>query len=270
MQKKMDLPLAFRKHLLKLLAADQKIIVAVKKEDLKQIQAEFTTLGKLLNKIGKKPLTGHPQMLWGELSMLLGNDAFEGSQVSQLTDGLRVYQSLQQHMQQLRNKFGPVNDLPQSFETPAKFQSQLAVLWQVYLLMGDALASDNYQKAKQVSTELKTSLATIDMKLLTDSSAHVAWMMELNNIKTIQANLNKAKEIKSFRTAFKSFSDEMQVLAVQFGFGQQNKVYQLHCPMAFGNKGAIWLQKDDKTRNPYFGKSMLKCADRTEVISGNK
>ncbi len=270
MQKKMDLPLAFRKHLLKLQAAHQKIIIAVKKEDLKQIQTEFATLGTLLNKIGKKPLTGHPQMLWGELLMLLGNDAFEGSKVTQLTEGLRVYQSLQQHMQQLRNKFGPVDDLPQSFETPAKFQSQLAGLWQVYLKMGDALANDDYQKANQAATELKRSLAGIDMKLLTDSSAHVAWMKEMNNLKIIQANLVKSKDIKSLRTAFKSFSDETQVLAVQFGFGQQKKVYQLHCPMAFGNKGAIWLQKDDKTRNPYFGKSMLKCADRTEVISGNE
>ena len=36
--------------------------------------------------------------------------------------------------------------------------------------------------------------------------------------------------------------------------------------MAFGNKGAIWLQKDDQTRNPYFGSTMLKCADRVEKV----
>ena len=269
-QKKMDLPLAFRKHLLQLQIANDKIIVAVKKEDLKLIQTEFASLRKQLEKIKQKPLAGHPQMLWGELSMLLGNDAFEGSQVTQLAEAQRLFQSLQKHMQQLRDQFGFVDDLPQSFETPAKFQTQLAGLWQVYLRMGDALASDDYQKAYQSSSQLSKSLEAIDMKLLTDSSAHVAWMKELENLKIIQADLIKAKEIKTLRTAFKLFSDEIQVLAVQFGFGQQKKVYQLHCPMAFGNKGAIWLQQDDKTRNPYFGKSMLKCADRTEVISGNE
>ena len=59
------------------------------------------------------------------------------------------------------------------------------------------------------------------------------------------------------------------VLAISFGFGETMPVFQHHCPMAFGNKGAIWLQKDDQTRNPYFGSTMLKCADRVELIDGD-
>jgi len=78
MKKQMNLPLAFRKHLLQLQIEYQNVIVAIKKEDLKQIQVAFTAFEKRLQMIDKKLLTGHSQMLWDELSMLLGNDAFEG------------------------------------------------------------------------------------------------------------------------------------------------------------------------------------------------
>ena len=33
---------------------------------------------------------------------------------------------------------------------------------------------------------------------------------------------------------------------------------------------AFWLQKDDQTRNPYFGASMLRCSNRVELIAGDK
>jgi Cu(I)/Ag(I) efflux system membrane fusion protein len=36
--------------------------------------------------------------------------------------------------------------------------------------------------------------------------------------------------------------------------------------MAFNDKGADWLQKDEDIRNPYFGASMYTCGQVTEVI----
>ncbi|VAX38558.1 Probable Co/Zn/Cd efflux system membrane fusion protein [hydrothermal vent metagenome] len=266
---KIDLPLTFRKQILQLQDAHQNVIVAVKKKDLKQIQATFTTFGNRLKKVDKNLLSDHPQMLWEELAMLLGNDAFEGKRVKELKKVPVLFQSLQKHMQQIQEKLGQIDDLPQSLDVPIKFQEQLNGLWQVYLAMGNELANDDYKKASRQSAQLKTAMAAIDMKLLTGQTEHIAWMKELANLKIIQANLSSAKEIKPLRAAFRSFSGEMQVLAMQFGFGQKKKVYQLHCPMAFGGKGAIWLQKDKKTRNPYYGSNMLECADRTEVISGD-
>ena len=39
--------------------------------------------------------------------------------------------------------------------------------------------------------------------------------------------------------------------------GNDGKLYVHHCPMA----EADWLQIDDKTRNPYYGSSMLECGE---------
>ncbi|MFG0254296.1 MAG: hypothetical protein ACF787_04260, partial [Rhodopirellula sp. JB053] len=43
-------------------------------------------------------------------------------------------------------------------------------------------------------------------------------------------------------------------------------LYELHCPMAFEGRGASWIQSDVAVRNPYYGPSMLKCADKVEKL----
>jgi hypothetical protein len=34
------------------------------------------------------------------------------------------------------------------------------------------------------------------------------------------------------------------------------------CPMAFEDKGALWVQAEGKIANPYFGASMLRCGNK--------
>jgi len=63
----------------------------------------------------------------------------------------------------------------------------------------------------------------------------------------------------------------MLMIEQAFGTGRTKPVFELHCPMAFKGLGASWFQNDDKTRNPYFGKSMLKCADSArQLLPKNK
>ena len=52
----------------------------------------------------------------------------------------------------------------------------------------------------------------------------------------------------------------MSKLVADYGVGG-GPVYELFCPMAFGNTGATWLQSDPKISNPYFGASMLRCGE---------
>ena len=72
-----------------------------------------------------------------------------------------------------------------------------------------------------------------------------------------------------FGAYFKPLSEEIGVLARAFGFGETMTVYEVHCPMAFENRGGTWYQDNDDVRNPYFGATMLKCADRVEQIAHN-
>ena len=72
------------------------------------------------------------------------------------------------------------------------------------------------------------------------------------------------------RKAFALLSEEVLVVIKTFGVENKRPLYELHCPMAFKGRGAIWLQNNDQVRNPYFGATMLKCADRVNLISFDK
>ena len=51
----------------------------------------------------------------------------------------------------------------------------------------------------------------------------------------------------------------MQGVAETIGTGMNEDLLIMHCPMAFDDAGASWLQLSPKLANPYFGASMLRC-----------
>ena len=69
-------------------------------------------------------------------------------------------------------------------------------------------------------------------------------------------------DLASIREGFDAWSAAMPAVITSFGLpAQAGRVYRLHCPMAFEGRGAVWLQADEQVKNPYFGASMLTCAD---------
>ncbi len=96
--------------------------------------------------------------------------------------------------------------------------------------------------------------------------ARQVWDRERVNLDKVIDGLQKSRDIKAMRSAFSPLSQEIGVLARAFGFGDDRAIYELHCPMAFEGRGAVWYQDNGAVRNPYFGSSMLKCADRVEKV----
>ncbi|GAB5444696.1 MAG: hypothetical protein Fues2KO_50450 [Fuerstiella sp.] len=268
----MDLPVTIRKPLLQINDIRVNVVDALKKQDLVTVRETFGALGGIVQSVDAALLDGHAKMVWKELSMLMNNDTIEGRAVINMTDAQRVFTSFSRSYERLNEQFGlsTAEALPQKVEVPEEFRKQLTGLWAAYLKAGDALASDDFNAAKTAVGELGNALKRVDMKLLTDNTAHIAWMKESKDLNVIGAALFKADDIKAMREQFEPLSSVMQVLALTFGFGSDQQVYLLHCPMAFNNKGAIWLQQNDETRNPYFGATMLRCADRKELIAGGE
>ena len=46
----------------------------------------------------------------------------------------------------------------------------------------------------------------------------------------------------------------------------EEKVYLLHCPMAFNDTGADWLSNSTEIKNPYFGSKMLTCGSVKDSV----
>lgn len=270
-ERAIQVPSSVKPQLAALQHAFEDVQTAVGSGDLPAVRSDFIAFGEALRNVDAGALQGHGKMLWEELSMLMTNDVVEGRAVITEESAQRVLESLTDTMQRLDAQFGiahPGHPAP-SFEVPAEFQQQLAGVLKGYAQLADALAGDDAAVAKQALPGLTGALAGVDMRLLADPESHAAWMREQANLESILKSLASAADLLQLREAFEPLSGEMQVLVMQFGVGPEQPVFELHCPMAFGNKGAIWLQRDDQVRNPYFGAQMPTCADRVERISGS-
>jgi Cu(I)/Ag(I) efflux system membrane fusion protein len=155
----------------------------------------------------------------------------------------------------------------ETFEVSGEFRNQIWQLFKGYLSLHEALAGDNMENAAKAVEQSIESLRNVDMYLLT-GKAHETWMTTSMYIGKALDELQIAKDIEASRKAFSDLSSALITLAKQFGIPENQKLYRIHCPMAFDNKGDDWLQNDNEVLNPYFGAAMPTCGEVTEVING--
>ena len=177
---------------------------------------------------------------------------------------------MKRHAERLQQMFGLSHAghqiAEESLDVPAEFRNQLSQLVNPYLAISQALAADDAQAATNAVAGLHQTISTINAQSLTGKAAQ-RWQSELNSLSAITARLSKANDLKTLRSAFALLSDELLTLQRVFGVAGSDKLYELHCPMAFEGRGASWIQANDAVRNPYYGASMLKCADKVEPLA---
>ena len=152
---------------------------------------------------------------------------------------------------------------------PAAFQSQLASLWQPYLRLQAALASDDSAEMALAVRQFSSAFRAIDASKLDDRGQEV-WNLPHSQIAAAVQVMLSTDQIEDVRVQFEPLSDNLTTLVETLGMGDVGAVYQLHCSMAFDNRGASWLQDNPEVRNPYFGSKMLRCADPARQIVGKE
>jgi Cu(I)/Ag(I) efflux system membrane fusion protein len=249
-----------------IMAADN-VNKAITERNLSKIHSAFADLGKTIKEVNMELLTGHMHMLWMDLSMRLTNDAVEGSQVKNLEAAARIAGIMADNIKSLKSKLGITPDNKQASRPTVSeaFVEQLAKIFEGYFAIQQTLADDKPETVSAASGQLLTTLKAIDMKLVTGKD-HDLWMKHSTDIRAILQNIAKTSDIKSQREYFYQLSQHIIKLAKHFGAPVSKPFYVLHCPMAFDNRGAEWLQSNDQTRNPYFGQMMLQCGGVTEVV----
>ncbi len=147
---------------------------------------------------------------------------------------------------------------------PPAFAGEFAPVLTAYLKTQEALSHDEHKKAQDAGKTLRAALAGVDMSLLT-GEAHVAWMREAEGMTKAATDITGSADIQVARAAFALLSESMIVAAKCYG-AEKETVHRFHCPMAFGDRGGDWLQRKDKTENPYFGSTMFRCGVKKETI----
>lgn len=145
-------------------------------------------------------------------------------------------------------------------EVPVAFRVALSPVYKAYLATSEALATDDLAKARQQVEDLLKAIKEMDPKSL-DVDGRSRWKALSDKIAFASHETADAADKQVARRHFHDLSQAMQPLVQTFGHALEAPVYEFHCPMAFENKGATWLQAGSKTRNPYFGPAMLACGD---------
>jgi Cu(I)/Ag(I) efflux system membrane fusion protein len=148
---------------------------------------------------------------------------------------------------------------------PDVFREQIWGFVEKYSSLHEALAADDRDGAVKAAQPAIQALSHVDMSLLS-GKPHEAWMDSVGGMNKALGLIKEGVQIEAARQAFEQLSNELVAVLRQFGIPENRVLYRLHCPMAFNNKGADWLQRDKETLNPYFGASMPKCGEVAEVI----
>ena len=119
----------------------------------------------------------------------------------------------------------------------------------VYLAIKDALVASDAKNAQAGAVELLGVVDATKMPMVQQKTKEMAGVTDL----TMQ------------RTHFDSLSIALYEQVKQQPTNSQT-LYKQYCPMAFDNRGAFWLSRDEEIKNPYFGDEMLHCGHVQEEI----
>ncbi|MFO0634272.1 MAG: hypothetical protein U0168_15600 [Nannocystaceae bacterium] len=116
-----------------------------------------------------------------------------------------------------------------------------------YAAIAAALAADDASGVPGLASELQR-----EAKALSDKPG-------LGKVTSAAAGLSA--DLTATRRAFKNVSDGM-IEYMRADASTQAGFELVHCPMAFEDKGALWVQASGKIANPYYGASMLRCGSK--------
>ena len=148
-------------------------------------------------------------------------------------------------------KSGQVDHSQHKGMTMLEISDELAPkLLSPYLAMQSALASDALDTAKAQAKDMM------------EVTGHAGALPELLH------NMLAAETLEAFRKPYFETLSNAMIAAVKanpdaFAGG----LYLMHCPMVYEDRGADWLQSDQKLMNPYYGSMMLHCGELKEAIN---
>ncbi|WP_295203900.1 DUF3347 domain-containing protein [uncultured Chryseobacterium sp.] len=144
--------------------------------------------------------------------------------------------------------------LAMSFATAQKKKdAQVSKLYQNYIAIKAALASDDAGKAAKSASEFVQTASAVKTNTIS--------VKNLTALKNQASGIAKTGNISAQREIFHHLSDDMYALSRQFSFSEK-PVYLQYCPMA----EASWLSNEEKIINPYYGSSMLTCGTVKSTI----
>ncbi len=124
--------------------------------------------------------------------------------------------------------------------------ASISKLYQNYIIIKDALVTDNSDGASNAANDFIKSASMVDYKILSEGNLDV--------LRKDASTIAESRSIETQRESFAKLSANMVAVATNFKLSNDS-VFVLYCPMA----DATWLSAEKTIKNPFYGKSMLTC-----------
>jgi Cu(I)/Ag(I) efflux system membrane fusion protein len=157
---------------------------------------------------------------------------------------------------------GQMPGMPARVTVPDNFIFALKPVYAAYLHAQESLAADDLGGFIQGSADLRTSLGFVEEAGLVGEPL-AAWRRAASRLRLDQP----VTTIEAARARFERMSEGIIAIQRRFGHRGSDEWQLAHCPMAFDNKGANWLQRGTQINNPYFGAAMLRCGEIRESFA---
>ncbi|MBN1550320.1 efflux RND transporter periplasmic adaptor subunit [bacterium] len=131
-----------------------------------------------------------------------------------------------------------------------------------YFELQMALSRDDLETARASAKAIRLLMNEIPTGVTNDAQAF--WQDIYDTIVRQSEEAVLAKSLIEAREAFDGLSHTMLSMVDLFDPGKL--IYKFHCPMAFNNRGAYWLQDSKTIANPYFGSVMYSCGELQATI----
>ncbi|MCS1409820.1 MAG: Cation efflux system protein CusB [Verrucomicrobia subdivision 3 bacterium] len=155
--------------------------------------------------------------------------------------------------------------ITKSYSVPEVFKRQLNGVVRAYVNVKDRLSHDRFAECQELIPSLRGALESVDISLVSGEAHHV-WMTERSQLMQGMDAVAGADQLAGARKGFDLVSNALIDVVRQFGASGDQPVLLYHCPMAFGGRGASWLQNTEGTENPYYGSQMFQCGRLKEML----
>lgn len=157
---------------------------------------------------------------------------------------------------------------PGVIELTAEETEVVSELVDGYFSLQSALANDSAENAQSAAKGMLPIVSDFARTLGQNEKASFLANSLSETLRSASEKISESDTIAQQRVSFKGLSQAMETVVSTFGGSLEATVFKAHCPMAFKNQGADWLQSGDQILNPYFGASMLNCGDIEEQLAG--
>ncbi len=151
------------------------------------------------------------------------------------------------------------------------FRKQLSSSIMAYFSLVESLAEEKTDSARSNSRHFLESLNELAIKN-EPPEAQSFWNKHSSGLLSNLSKMQELGDIEGLRRVFETVSEDFSRIVMAFGHSLGHDVKLYHCTMAFGGRGAYWLELGENKTNPYFGRTpykgqdMLKCGELQETI----